>query len=465
MESIVERVREVLDRVGLMAGDCLVVAVSGGVDSMVLLDVLDRLRGEWDCQLYLAHLDHGLRDESSADSDFVAAVASQRRLRSSVERRNVRAFAKNEGLSLEEAGRRLRYDFFDVVAQRAEASFIALGHHADDQAETVILRLLRGSGTTGLGAMEAVREGRYLRPLLGVQRAEIECYARERGLEYRVDSTNCDRRFLRNRVRWELFPLLKEYNPNIAGVLNRTAGLLKDEDHLLTELAEEALSAVVCERSKDKIALERTGFLDYHIAMQRRVVRAVLQGLRSADGPFDFARVEQILGWIRDGDKHLRDLGDGVRGQGSGPRYILRRGYRSPLECWIELPGVVVLAEYGVELCTEFVSGEEFARIRGVLGGRRVAFDADRLGERVQLRSPRKGDRFQPLGMEGHKKLSHFLIDVKWPKIMRDEVLVLAREEEIAWVAPLRSSHTFRVDSSTRRILLCELRQRSDHGA
>ena len=94
-----------------------------------------------------------------------------------------------------------------------------------------------------------------------------------------------------------------------------------------------------------------------------------------------------------------------------------------------------------------------------------MAFDADRLGERVQLRSPRKGDRFQPLGMEGHKKLSHFLIDVKWPKIMRDEVLVLAREEEIAWVAPLRSSHTFRVDSSTRRILLCELRQRSDHGA
>ncbi len=217
-----------------------------------------------------------------------------------------------------------------------------------------------------------------------------------------MDSTNCDCRFLRNRVRWELFPLLKEYNPNIAGVLNRTAGLLKDEDHLLTELAQEALRAVVCERSDDKITLERTGFLDYHIAMQRRVVRAVLQGLRSADGSFDFARVEQVLRWIRDGDKHLRDLGDGVRGQGSGPRYILRRGYRSPLECWIELPGVVVLAEYGVELCTEFVSGEEFARIRGALGGRRVAFDADRLGERVQLRSPRKGDRFQPVGMEGH---------------------------------------------------------------
>ena len=454
MEAIVARVRQVLQEAGLEAGAGLVVAASGGVDSTVLLDVLDGLGH----RLHVAHLDHALRPNSAADSRFVAGEAKRRGLPCSIERRDVGAYARTEGLSLEEAGRRQRYAFLDQVAGQVGAEFIALGHHADDQAETVILRLLRGSGATGLGGMEIAREGRYLRPLLRVRRAEIEKYAHQRGLRYREDPSNRDPRFLRNRVRGELMPLLESYNTNIAEVLNRTAALLKAEDDLLTELTQEALDTVICDRCNDKVALDSTRLLAYHIAMQRRVLRTALWGLAAADGPFDFARVEQVRGWIGAGDKRLRALGAGLRGQGCGTRYILRRGQRPPVARYFDVPGVLVLRrEHGVEICVQVVSSEHFDKAQ--LGGAQVALDADRLGARVQVRSLRPGDRFQPLGMEGHKKLSDFLIDAKWPKISRDEVLVLARGEEIAWVAPLRSSHAFRIKSTTSRIALCTLRR------
>ena len=452
MESIVASVRQVLQEAGLQAGAGLAVAASGGVDSTVLLDVLDGLG----YQLHVAHLDHALRPDSADDGRFVASEAKRRGLPCSVERRDVKAYARTEGLSLEEAGRRLRYAFLDQVADRVGAEFIALGHHADDQAETVLLRLLRGSGATGLGGMEIVREGRYLRPLLHVRRAEIEKYARQRGLRYREDPSNRDWRFLRNRVRGELMPLLKSYNSNIAEVLNRTAALLKAEDDLLAELTQQALDTVICEHYNDKVALDSTRLLAYHIAMQRRVLRAALQGLAAADGPFDFACVEQVRGWIGAGDKHLRVLGAGLRGQGCGRRYILRRGQRPPVARGLDIPGALVLREHGVKIRVQVVSPEHFDKSQ--LGGAQVALDADRLGARAQVRSLRPGDRFQPLGMEGHKKLSDFLIDAKWPKISRDEVLVLTRGEEIAWVAPLRSSHAFRIKSTTRRIALCTLR-------
>lgn len=452
MEAIVASVRQVLQEAGLEADASLVVAASGGVDSTVLLDVLDGLG----YRLHVAHLDHALRSDSADDSHFVASEAKRRGLSYSLERRDVGEYARTEGLSLEDAGRRQRYAFFDQVADRTGAEFIALGHHADDQAETVLLRLLRGSGATGLGGMEIAREGRYLRPLLRVRRAEIEQYARQRGLRYREDPSNRDSRFLRNRVRGELMPLLKSYNPNIAEVLNRTAALLKAEDDLLAELTQKALDTVICECCNDKVALDSARLLTYHIAVQRRVLRAVLQGLAAADGPFDFARVEQVRDWIEAGDKRLRVLGAELRGQGCGTRYILRRGQRPPVKRCFDIPGAMVLREHGVKIRVQVVPSEHFDKAQ--LEGAQVALDADRLGARVQVRSLRPGDRFQPLGMEGHKKLSDFLIDAKWPKISRDEVLVLTRGEEIAWVAPLRSSNAFRIKSTTRRIALCTLR-------
>ena len=456
MKSIVDRGRAALDTAGVAVGDRLLVAVSGGVDSMVLLDVLDRVRGDMGIQLHIAHLDHALRRESPADREFVAAEARRRGLPCASERRDVAAAAS--GRWSEEAARLVRYAFLEEVAQTVNASHIALGHQADDQAETVLMRLLRGSGATGLRAMDSVRGGRYVRPLLEVWRAEIETYAREHRISYKEDASISDRRFLRNRVRGDLLPLLRQYNANISEVLHRTARLLKDEDALMAELAQEALTAVVCERFSDKIALDSKVLVDYHIAVQRRVVRAVLGGLSIAEGRFDFAVVERILHYIAKGDRHLRELGNGIRGQGGGNCYILRRGHRPEVACSLSMPGVLAVPGHGAEVHCELAPVTQFDHIRGELGGPVAAFDADRMGKRLCLRSPRPGDRIRPLGMLGHKKLSDLFTDRKWPRISRDEVLVLACGEEIAWVAPLCSSHEFRVDADTVRMALFRLR-------
>ena len=423
------------------AGTAVDCAVSGGPDSTALLVLAVAAGMDVTCWT----VNHSLRPTSADETQLVARTAASLGVSTTIVDGPV-----DDGPDLEQRARDVR--------RAVLPDGVLTGHTADDQAETVLMRLLRGSGATGLGAMDRVRGGRYLRPLLEVWRGEIETYARARKLSYREDASNRDRRFLRNRVRRELLPVLRQYNANISAVLNRTARLLKDEDALLAELAQEALTAVVCERCSDKIVLDSKGLVDYHIAVQRRVVRAVLGGLSTAEGPFDFVVVERILRYIATGDERLRELGAGIRGQGGDNRYILRRGHRPEIACSLALPGVVELPGHGAEVHCEIGPAAHFDQIRGELGGAVAAFDADRLGKQVCLRSPRPGDRIQPLGMSGHKKLSDLFTDCKWPRILRDEVLVLACGAEIAWVAPLRSSHAFRVDAATVRMAVCRLR-------
>ena len=459
MEEMVARVRRVLElHAGLKAGERVVAAVSGGIDSMVLLDILDRLRGSLEMELHVAHLDHQLRPQSAADRDFVAAAARKRGLPCTCESRDVIRFARRQRLSLEAAARRLRYRFLDEVARESGGARIALGHHAGDQAETVLLRLFRGSGSRGLGAMDFVRDGRYVRPLLSFERAAIEGYARAGDISFREDGSNRDLRYARNRVRHQLIPYLRRhYNPNIVATLGRTARILREEDRFLAESALAALSAVVCERSARKIVLDRERFLNYHIAVRRRVIRILFQGLSKREGPFDFAHVETVLGLVRERSGRLRRISPGLWVQHSGERFILSRGAPSPVEITVRVPGETGVRSHGFSLKTRVLPVGCFPQLKPRLGPLRAVFDAGLAGAQLLLRSPRRGDRFQPFGMNGHKKVSDFLIDLKWPRILRDEVLLLTRGEEILWVVGLRPSQCCRVRATTREVVLVEL--------
>ena len=277
----------------------MVVAVSGGMDSVVLLHLLNVLRPAWRLTLHIAHLDHGLREESGRDAQFVRELAAAARIPSTIERREVEAVAAREGWSLEDGARRIRYQFLLEVARRQSAAHIALAHTADDQAETVLMRLVRGTGLMGLGAIPIQRqleEVRLVRPLLELWRREIAEYARAAGLVHREDATNADRRFVRNRIRHELLPLLeRRYNPNVKGALTQLAEQSRADYAYLSDAAERQWKRTVRgERtgaghaSAPGVSISIAALLRQPKALQRQLVRQAIQRLRGDTGQLEF---------------------------------------------------------------------------------------------------------------------------------------------------------------------------------
>ncbi len=280
MAGLLERVWAFSERYALLARDMsVVVAVSGGPDSLCLLHLLYRLTPRLNLRPRVAHLDHQLRPESADDARFVAQIAAAWGLPTKIGQEDVAALARSSRTSLETAGRTARYRFLVATARETGAQVIAVGHTADDQAETVLLRLLRGAGPSGLAGMRPKRLEAgipIIRPLLETMRTEVEAYCAQQGLTPRYDRSNEAPIFLRNRVRGYILPLLKTYNPSIVAALGRTARVCAEEDDLLNGLVEQhwpTLAAV----DEAGVMLDRQGFQSLHRALQRRMVRKSVQ--------------------------------------------------------------------------------------------------------------------------------------------------------------------------------------------
>ena len=293
--DILHRVEAYIQRERLLTpGDGVVVALSGGPDSVTLFDLLHRLKAKWDLTLYIAHLNHQLRPNAESDAAFVKQIARNDPVY--IGKEDVLQRAKNKKQSIEEAARDARRAFLDTVKQKTGANKIALGHTKSDQAETVLLRLVRGAGLTGLGGMRPISEACWIRPLLSLSRSEIEFYVRTRNLQVLRDETNSDPKFLRNRIRTDLIPRLqKAYNPQIEDLLSRLATLLQNDDAHLENIAEQALSEAILYRDNRKFILDVKRFFGYHISLRRRLIRKVLFALQASAEAARFQAVERIL--------------------------------------------------------------------------------------------------------------------------------------------------------------------------
>ena len=439
-----------LRETGCTRRERMVVGVSGGMDSMVLMDIMSQLVDF----CVVVHCDHMLRSESAEDARFVAMEAQQRGCAFISRSDDVTARARAGSMSIEEAGREARYALFTQVVSDIGATKVVLGHHMDDQAETVLMRLMRGSGSTGLRGMVALREGIFLRPMLNITRAEIKAYAEANGISFREDETNADWRFLRNRVRGDLLPALRQYNPNIVQTLHRVATVLQGEDGFVEEATQSAINSVLIECCEHKIILDVPRLVDYHIAVQRRLIRLALGKIFT--GHIEYAWVERILQVAKGKGNTLHDVGKGIRVQCWNNRLFLRRGTACSLAVRVPIPGTVRVPERSGIFSCRTASAEAFESVRSQLSDFHIALDADKLGNCPLLRSAAVGDRFRPFGMRGQKKLSDFLIDQKYPRILRDEVLVLESEGQIAWVVGMRISDTFCVGPSSSRIALIQ---------
>lgn len=449
--GIPAQITDELGKVGLDAEGSLVVAVSGGLDSCVLLDGLIRARGSRG--IHIAHLDHQLRRDSARDADFVAALSVHHRLPCTIGRQDVGERARRTKESVEMAARFCRRAFLRRIADRTNAQWILLAHHADDQAETVLLRLFRGSGGTGLAGMSPAREG-LLRPLLKFTRDDLRSYALDRGLDWREDQTNHDIRPRRNRIRQQLLPILRQsHNPKVVSAIGRAAHLLGDEDDYLGKVAQEALDDTLVNRTAGKVVLESRQLAGYHIAIQRRVLLAVIQEVAATESVTSES-VEQLLKVLHAGSGTVCDLGYGLRCQCTQRTLILRGAPKAPWLMPLQCPARMQLPGQALE--SRWCPVADYAQLRVTLDLHQVILDATpSLGELV-LRSPRRGDRLRPLGLSGHsKKLSDCFIDARWPRILREDAVVLSRAEddEILWVAGLARSECFQVDDSSRSLI------------
>lgn len=439
-------------------GDTVVVAVSGGADSVALLDILASLSG-LRLSLVVAHLNHALRGvESDEDERFVADFAASRGLAFACERVDVRALSLSKRLSLEDAGRRARYEFFDRVMERYGARAVALAHHADDQAETFLLRLLRGSGVTGLSSMSPRRDGRFVRPLLALSRAEIEAYLHTRGLRFRVDSSNADTAFLRNRIRHELIPHLAQFNPEISRRLAVTADLLAADEEVLEAAAYEAMKRTVRERSAEGVVLDVRALLLEQRGVRYRLYRRAVAIVQGTTLGLSYKHVLQIDDLVRSSKPNVCIRVPGgvavVRAYGriTFSVGIAEVGWEDDII--VEGPGCYSLPGGGVLVVGVAPPSADFV----TLPPERARFDLDRVPFPWVVRGVRPGDRIRPLGMAGSKKVKDVFIDDKVPLERRRLIPLVFCNGELVWVCGYRTGHVARITEKTVRTVLAEVR-------
>jgi tRNA(Ile)-lysidine synthase len=458
------KVKETIRKYRMLSpGDGVLVAVSGGPDSVALLRVLWQLKDEINLRLEVAHLQHGIRgEEAREDARFVADMADGLALPFHLKELELSKIKAERGKgNLEEMAREARRDYFAAVAEERGIRKVALGHTRDDQAETFLMRLLRGGGRKGLSGMNPVTslkevEGSpvLIRPLIESSRSEIENYLAAEKLEYRTDRTNRDAALLRNWVRLDLLPRLKErIDPRLDERLTCTAEVMRDEEMFLRELTRKLLPQVA--RKGD---LQRAPLLEQPVAMQRRLIRLWLEAALGTLRGVEFDHVEAILSLISDGPPQGRVAIP--KGREVVRSYdILRvekktRTRRAPCYSYaLPLEEELVISEAGVKM----------ARARGVLSDARphddleAVFDSSALPQTLTVRNFRDGDRFQPLGMRGHKKVKDLFIEKKVPLAVRAALPLLLAGEEILWIPGYGRSEIAKVGGATKEVVRVKL--------
>ncbi len=507
MTRLLDRVSQAIEAHHLLSpGEAVVVGVSGGPDSLCLLHLLCRLgvradgqaEESWNLKLHVAHLHHGLRGaEADADAAFVRDLAADWVLPVHVERVDVPALAREHGLAVEEAARRARYAFLARVAAEVGARTVAVGHNAEDQAETVLMHFLRGSGLAGLRGMlprtplsdyrllgqdpGVLAAGIHLiRPLLDIPRAEIVAYCDYHGLEPRFDRSNLDTTYFRNWLRHEVIPLLEGHNPNLRQVLRRSAQVITGDYALLRSLLEEWWPRVVVEerlrpeagargeRDGERIVLDLAAWRALPASLQRSILREAVQRLRRTLRDISFVHIEDAV----------QVASEGTTGsQATLPRgLMLTVGYERltlaaadaapPLPDWplllpgsapipVRVPGETRLPDAGWMLRVEVLARRDLpAAWQANPDPWRAFLDLGAVGTGLWLRTREPGDWLQPLGMEGHSvKVSALLTNLKIPQAARDRLPLLVTDWGLAWVCGQRVDRRACVLNDTEQVL------------
>ncbi len=473
-----KQVSDFIERQQLLhRGERVVIGVSGGPDSLCLLDTLHHLGYPLIC----AHLDHGLRQESSAEAAYVKGIAQSYNLPFEIEKQDI-ALKAGSGVSLEEAARLARYNFLLRVARKNDVHMIATGHTADDQVETVLMHFLRGTGPSGLRGMlpdtsldswvgfPDAQGIRLIRPLLTLDRRQTEEHCQALGLEPVIDSSNMDYTFFRNRIRHELLPLLETYNPGIRQILLRLACIMTAEVDLLAEIVTSEWESVFESLGESALLLRVEPMERKPLALQRALLRSAIKKLQPSARDVSFDTIERAIQFVSDPIRPascpliagliLRDLGEEILLYHTDSPFVFDRLPQliEDAQVVVTIPGEVELAGgWSLSATSETISPGSYQTYLNAQEGDFAAIDESSLSALLSVRSRVPGDRIQPLGFEGTTKVSDIMINNHIPDLARARWPIVVSGDEIVWVAGIRMSHAFRLTAGTSRVIVIRL--------
>lgn len=430
----------------------VIAGVSGGVDSMSLLDLLLSRQKRWNIKIVVAHFNHQIRGAmAERDEELVRQFCFRKSLIFFSERADVPKIARKRQISLEMAGRELRYAFFAKIAQGYPGGVVATAHTLDDQAETVLQRILKGAGLQGLSGISSKRNN-IVRPLLIATKADLYTYAREKELPFVEDHTNlindCERNIIRNQV---LPAIRRDLNPNITVTLGNLAQILSEARQVIMESARPALESCLIKADAEQIVLDKSRLKTYFIGIEKEIIWQCLQKLTATLQPLSFKRMNALLNLVNEGATGRRmKIGDRITILSDRNRLIMRRDSGSNWEDMMIVAGQKIDNE-------SFVFTSELMNVNNFKKGKRHSgteyIDFDRIGNGLSLRHWQKGDRIVPLGIRQSRKISDVLVDLKIPLIQKNQIPLLYSENKIIWLCGLTLSEEFKITRKTKTIL------------
>ncbi len=456
-----QEIRSFLDRNNLRKASILV-ALSGGPDSVALLWLLREFASEFKLRLAAAHLNYNLRGtESREDELFCEKLCRElgiklhiKRVRHSKSKGNVQAWA-----------RELRYQFFEQLMQKERFEYTAVGHNRDDNIETIVMALGRGAGTFGLSGMTERRDN-IIRPLLRVSRRDIEDYLSTNDLQYRTDRSNLEEKYLRNKVRRRLLPLMHElFGEPVSDNVLRAGQILAEHESYLREVAARELDKRVSRTTFGKLVLDLTRFRKYHPLIARVVVALCYEELHGSLDRFEYAATERLFSLVESGSGRA-DLTSGVTAELCGERIYIYRNRRSPRRVEVKLPGETKIEPFRLVLKADIHSGVSPSPAALRSGGNRsIYLDLAKLPRNLYLRNWKRGDRFRPLGIAGSKTLADFFTDRKIDRPLREEIPLLCgcaekgsgAGDEVVWVVGYEIGDRYKLTERTKQIMKLEV--------
>lgn len=431
-------------------GDTIIVGASGGPDSQFMIYMLNSLKSQIDFEIILAHLNHLHRKEARNDENLVRKTAEELNLKFFTRARSMDDYAKKLKLSSEDAGRRLRYEFFNDLAKEYKNPKIAVAHNKDDQAETVLMRIIRGTGLDGLKAMD-YKSGNIIRPILDIKKSEIIAYIDFKKIPYAIDHTNFENDYTRNKIRLDIIPKLEEINPRVVDQIYSLSELAKDDLEVLDGVIGDKF-AELSDIKKDKIIFDKAKFDKTDPAILRRIIRKAIETLNGEIKDISRENIDEFL-TIRDLGTGKKIIKDRLRLRKSYDSYILEtKKTKDKFEEEIYLEDVDLINFDGLYIKTSIINSKKYEKSKNI-----GYFDYDKLTFPLKVRTRKNGDRFTPLGHRSEKKLKDFFMDQKVDREKRDEIPLIISNDKIIWLTGLRISNDFKVTESTKRILKIEV--------